>query len=45
LIETKDDACGAKVVAVVGLKVLVCLATADGDVFCLTACSIRGTSS
>jgi hypothetical protein len=40
----KDDAYGAKVV-VVGLKVLVCLATADGGVFYLSACSVGGTSS
>jgi hypothetical protein len=43
LIETEDDACGAAVVAIVGLKVLVCLATADGGVFHLSACSIRET--
>jgi hypothetical protein len=45
LIETKDDACSVKVIAVVGLKVLVCLATADGGVFCLAAYSVRETSS
>jgi hypothetical protein len=33
LIETEDDASGAEVVAVVGLKVLVCLVTIDGGVF------------
>jgi hypothetical protein len=41
----KDDAYGAKVVVVVGLKILVCLATADGGVFYLSACSVGGTSS
>jgi hypothetical protein len=32
LIETDDDALGAEVVAVVDLKVLVCLVTADGGI-------------
>jgi hypothetical protein len=44
LIATKDDGCGAEVVAVVGLKVLVFLVIADGGVFCLVACSIHETS-
>jgi hypothetical protein len=45
LIEIEDDASGVEVVAVVGLKVLFCLVTADGSVFCLTSCNVRGTSS
>jgi hypothetical protein len=45
LIEIKDDACGAKVVAIVGLKVLICLMITDDCVFYLTAYNICGTSS
>jgi hypothetical protein len=45
LIEIEDDVCGAEGVTVVGLKVLVCLAIANGSVFRLVACSVRGTLS